>query len=150
MNNAYTTATRFAFSLDSSEFGDFAANITDYEIPGVSAQSVTQPTPSRDIPRSGSKIEYEPLAVSVLVDSGFNTFRTLHDWLYRSTVVAEETHDLVAVGYSSTGAPVVQIRYIDAFPVSISGMQFTTSDTSDSIPKFSATFEYTRFVIEDV
>ena len=75
----YASPTQFKFSiikLPKVEYFCTAANI-----PGITLGSASQPTPLKDIPIPGDKLDYDTLNISFLVDENLENYREIHGWL---------------------------------------------------------------------
>ena len=75
----YASPTQFRFGihqLPKVEFFTVSANL-----PGISAGTVTQATPFKDIPLMGEKMEYENLSISFIVDEYLENYISLHNWM---------------------------------------------------------------------
>ena len=75
----YASPTQFKFGihqLPKVEFFTLSANV-----PGISADTVTQPTPYKDIPIVGDKLEYENLSITFQVDEYLENYVSLHNWM---------------------------------------------------------------------
>ena len=75
----YASPTQFKFSvikLPKVEYFCTAANI-----PGISLGNASQPTPLKDIPIPGDKLDYDNLNISFLVDENLENYREIHGWL---------------------------------------------------------------------
>ena len=75
----YAEPTKFRFGvikLPKVEFFCTAANI-----PGISLGQANQPTPLKDIPIPGDKLDYDNLNISFLVDENLENYREIHGWL---------------------------------------------------------------------
>ena len=75
----YAEPTKFRFSiikLPKVEYFCTAANI-----PGISLGQTSQPTPLKDIPIPGDKLDYDNLSISFLVDENLENYREIHGWL---------------------------------------------------------------------
>ena len=75
----YASPTQFKFGihqLPKVEFFTLSANV-----PGISADTVTQPTPYKDIPIVGDKLTYENLSITFLVDEYLENYNSLHNWM---------------------------------------------------------------------
>ena len=75
----YASPTQFKFGihqLPKVEFFTLSANV-----PGISADTVTQPTPYKDIPIVGDKLTYENLSITFLVDEYLENYISLHNWM---------------------------------------------------------------------
>ena len=75
----YASPVQFRFSiikLPKVEYFATAANI-----PGISLGTAEQPTPLKDIPIPGDKLNYDNLNLSFLVDENLENYREIHGWL---------------------------------------------------------------------
>jgi len=75
----YAEPTKFRFGvikLPKVEFFCTAANI-----PGISLGNASQPTPLKDIPIPGDKLDYDNLNIQFLVDENLENYREIHGWL---------------------------------------------------------------------
>ena len=75
----YADPTKFKFSiikLPKVEYFCTAANI-----PGISLGQTSQPTPLKDIPIPGDKLDYDNLNIQFLVDENLENYREIHGWL---------------------------------------------------------------------
>ena len=75
----YAEPTKFRFGvikLPKVEFFCTAANI-----PGISLGNANQPTPLKDIPIPGDKLDYDNLTIQFLVDENLDNYREIHGGL---------------------------------------------------------------------
>ena len=75
----YASPTQFKFGihqLPKVEFFTVSASI-----PGISAGFATIATPFKDIPIIGTKMEFENLTITFIVDEYLENYITLHDWM---------------------------------------------------------------------
>ena len=75
----YASPTQFKFGiikLPKVEYFCTAANI-----PGTTLGSANQPTPLKDIPIPGDKLDYDTLNISFLVDENLENYREIHGWM---------------------------------------------------------------------
>ena len=75
----YASPTQFKFSiikLPKVEYFCTAANI-----PGITLGTANQPTPLKDVPIPGDKLDYDTLNISFLVDENLENYREIHGWM---------------------------------------------------------------------
>ena len=75
----YASPTQFRFGINQLpkvEFFTVGANL-----PGISADAGTLPTPFKDIPIIGDKLTYENLSITFIVDEYLENYKSLHDWM---------------------------------------------------------------------
>jgi|TARA_B000000532_G_C18703171_1_gene334881 hypothetical protein len=76
----YADPTKFKFNILKLPKVEYFC--TQVNLPGVSlADNYTQPTPFRNIPLPGEKLEYESLAMTFLVDENLENYQEIHGWL---------------------------------------------------------------------
>jgi hypothetical protein len=76
----YADPTKFKFNIVKLPKVEYFC--TQVNLPGISlADNYSQPTPFRNIPLPGEKLEYEPLAVTFLVDENLENYQEIHGWL---------------------------------------------------------------------
>ena len=75
----YASPTQFKFGihqLPKVEFFTVSANV-----PSISADTVTHPTPFKDIPIAGEKLTYENLSITFQIDEYLENYISLHNWM---------------------------------------------------------------------
>ena len=75
----YASPTQFKFGihqLPKVEFFTLSANV-----PGISADTVINPTPFKDIPIVGEKLTYDNLSITFQVDEYLENYISLHNWM---------------------------------------------------------------------
>ena len=143
---------------------------TDVNIPGISSSSPTQATPFRDIPRAGDKLKVENLRIEFIVDQHLYSWEVIHDWMrgytfpcdfaeYRNLKMrSQETMHSLTPQYSdailsinsSQNNPIMEVKFIHAFPVSLSGLQFSTEKQGNEVIKAVAEFKYYLYNIRRI
>ena len=112
-----TTAQRQPTKLDYSSPIQFRLEIlylplTEYfvqsaNVPGLSLQTATVPTPLYDYPIPGDTITFDPFNISFLVDENLNNFNELHQWISRLGFAESHTEyaNLLASGNPAQVTP---------------------------------------------
>ena len=75
----YASPAQFRFGihqLPKVEFFTVAANL-----PGITLPVATYPTPFKDIPLMGEKLDYANLSISFIVDEYLENYISLHNWM---------------------------------------------------------------------
>ena len=75
----YASPTQFRFGihqLPKVEFFTVGANL-----PGITLQTAPYPTPFKDIPLIGEKLDYANLSISFIVDEYLENYISLHNWM---------------------------------------------------------------------
>ena len=75
----YAEPTKFKFTIIKLPKVEFF--VTTANVPGVSLGTATQPTPFKDVPIPGDKLDYDTLNLQFLVDENLENYREIHGWL---------------------------------------------------------------------
>jgi hypothetical protein len=179
----YASPTQFRFGINQLpkvEFFTTAANL-----PGITAGVATVPTPLKDIPTMGDKLEYENLSISFMVDEYLENYISLHDWMtgigfpkdrkqfrtFRDVTsnVGEglrlapkddigriddssiSDRFMYSDGFllllSNKNNPIVEVRFRNIFPITLSALEFTQSATDVEYITATAEFAYEIYEI---
>jgi hypothetical protein len=135
-------------------------------IPGVSVGTSTVSAPTLDFKVAGNKLTYEQFEIEFIVDESIQSWHELYKWLLafgspkslhsRANETSLQTGALSYIGnyseatltvMSALNNPLYRINYHKIFPVSVSGIQFDTKESADTIITATATFAYEYFEI---
>ena len=75
----YASPTQFRFGINQLpkvEFFTVSANL-----PGITLPTTPYPTPFKDIPLMGEKLDYANLSISFIVDEYLENYISLHNWM---------------------------------------------------------------------
>lgn len=137
--------------------------IQSANIPGISSSGTERPSPFKTINEPSDKVTYDDFTVGVLCDEDMVAYREVSDWLVALTYpdnfqqYANLTPAPDGTGKKSDGSLVVlnsnknanvTIKFTDLFPVSVSGLQLSTSESDLTPPVFEITFKYSNYTIE--
>mgnify|MGYP001238316817 FL=1 len=145
-------------------------------IPQISMGTAIQPTYLKDIPVPGDKVLYDDLTVRFLVDEKMENYLAIYKWITglgypeslgqyeqlkkddnRTNRMISDQGDPLYFQYSdatlqvlsSNYRPSVLINFKDAFPISLSTLEFDVSQRDYNFFTASVTFKYTIFNITD-
>ena len=129
-------------------------------LPGFGAASnVEQPTRFSNIKLPETKVTFNNLEVTFLVDKNLNNWREIQEWMKRIYLVKDHTQILPnakdhvssanLILLNSAMNPNIQIQIKDIFPVSLSGLDFDSSVTDLTPFTATATFAYTTYEFVD-
>ena len=139
-------------------------------IPGVTIGTAEYNTPFLDMHVPGTKMSYSPFDMKFLVDEDLKGWREIHDWfraIAAPTSFEERNYmtgrdgkkigktllnysDITLTVLNALNNPVVRIQFINAFPTSLSDIEFDTSASADDILTASTSFTYEYFNILDI
>ena len=75
----YASPTQFKFGIIKLPKVEFF--VTSVNLPGISMDAINQSTPLRDIPKPGTKLNYEDLTMTFIVDEDLANYQEIHGWL---------------------------------------------------------------------
>jgi len=173
-NRNYMSPLGFKLILTKTPKVDFLCQSAN--IPQISMGTAVQPTYLKDIPVPGDKVLYDDLTVRFLVDEKMENYLSIYKWItglgypeslgqydqlrkddFRTNRLIGDDGDPLYFQYSdatlqvlgSNYKPTVLINFKDAFPISLSTLEFDVSQRDYSFFTASVTFKYTIFDITD-
>ena len=145
-------------------------------IPSISMGTAIQPSYLKDIPVPGDKVLYDDLTVSFLVDEKMENYLAIHKWITglgypesrgqydqlrkddnrTDSIIGDdgdpryfEFSDATLQVLSSIYRPSVLINFKDAFPISLSTLDFDVTTRDYNYFTAQVTFKYTIYNITD-
>jgi len=129
-------------------------------LPSVSMSAVTTPTPLKNIYNVPDHLEYAELDLSFIIDEDMNNYLEILRWMegiatpeklsqYDRLQKSEEgiRSDIVVVLTNSAKNPHIEIRYKDAFPLTISPISLDITPSDVQYPEATVTFRHNGFEI---
>ena len=177
----YSSPTQFRFLINQLPKVQYFT--TEANLPGITLDELELGSPLKDLPLLGSKLTYEDLAISFIVDENLENYIEMHTWLtaigfpkdrkqfsdFRSTTsntktsTRGESKDIGKVGattpeismtsdavltiLTNKNNPVVECRFADVFPTSLSGLTYSQNQTDVEYLTASVTFKYQIYEI---
>lgn len=144
------------FKLSLSIFPEVAFYSQTANLPGISINDISVPTPYRDYPVAGTETEYDDLIVKFLIDENLENYSSIHKWLRRTglafgpdtTDEPQTSRGLLQVLNSNFQANFT-VEFDDLFPVSLTTLDFDSTITDVEYFTAVATFKYTIYRIKD-
>ena len=173
-NRNYMSPLGFKLILTKTPKVDFLCQSAN--IPSISMGTAIQPTYLKDIPVPGDKVLYDDLTVSFLVDEKMENYLAIHKWITglgypesidqynqlkkddkrTSRIVGDdgdpryfEFSDATLQVLSSNYKPSILINFKDAFPISLSTLDFDVTSRDYNYFTAQVTFKYTIYNITD-
>jgi len=177
----YSSPTQFRFLINQLPKVQYFT--TEANVPGITLDNVELGSPLKNIPLLGSKLEYEDLAISFIVDENLENYIEIHTWLtaigfpkdrqqftdFRSTTSNTKTStrgeskdigdvkaatpetsmtsDAVLTILTNKNNPVVECRFANVFPTSLSGLSYSQNQTDVEYLTATVNFKYTIYEI---
>lgn len=141
--------------------------IQETMLPGLSIPPTYEATPLVRIPMSGDHIEFEDYKFTFKVDEDLTNWLEIFNWIQGlgrpfspdqyATLLAQSTlsgggikSDISIFTLTGTKMPNINCTLIDAFPIALSGLHFTTMDTDVDYISAEATFKYTYYTLQKI
>lgn len=146
--------------LDNVEYFCQQANI-----PGLSLGVTEVPTPFRNIPLHGDKLNYNELTVTFQISEDFENFIELYKWMKglgypedfdQHRLLVEQGMENTGQGLYSDGSLLIlnsamnvnfEIKFRDLFPISLSDIQMDVTGSSVDYVTCSVSFIYQSYEI---
>lgn len=94
----------------------------------------------------GDFVEYAPLAIDFMIDEDMKNYKEALNWLSLSTAQSRPLmHDLHLAVMTGKNNLNNQVRFIRAFPTSITPIEFTAQATDIKYATATVTFQYDRY-----
>lgn len=142
-------------------------NVQTVVLPDLTLGTVERPTPFVPIPLEGN-LQFGDLSVTFKVDEDLANYKELQEWMvglggpesfdqYKALSDASKAYPMGSGGLysdisvtilSSASRPNVSFRFLGCLPTALSGLQFTSTDTSVAYVDATASFRFIRYVIE--
>jgi len=137
-------------------------------VPGVSLEAIDVPTPYVTVPYSGAKVNFEELSVRFIVDEHMKNWTEIYDRIialglaeggenYRLLKAKSDltqrggtVSTLVLTVLTSAMNPQMEFHFYEAFPTSISALDFDSANTDLEYFTATAAFRYTNYEIKNL
>lgn len=129
-------------------------------VPGLTLGSVDVPTQLGLRVPFGGNLSYDDLTITFLVGEKLKDYLEIYNWmisighpvnLNQYPLKEKDTvSDISVLIMDSAQHPVINVRFTDAFPISISAIDFDSTLSEVQYAQATATFRYNRYFIEPI
>lgn len=136
-------------------------------LPGVGSMNATQPTMFTDIPLSGVKLHWNDLFVTFKIDEDLQNWQEIFNWVtaINETVTfapygalarnpswtgLNVTSEIILIIHNNERQPNFNVYFHDAFPISLTDLNFDTTLTDVEYLTASVAFKYSTYDVEKV
>lgn len=138
-------------------------------LPGVSLGSIDQPSPTHLIPIPDNAVAYDPLSISFMVDENMANWIEIHNWIVGlgapvstdqyATLRAQDTirtkfggiySDATLISLNNASLANKKVIYRECFPISLSPIEFDSTETQNGVIVGEASFMFIYYLIEDL
>ncbi len=158
-NTNFISPDKFFFVIPTLPFGNyFGQAIT---VPGVNTSVAGRESPLLLMPHHGDKLVYDPLTVSLLIDEDMRAWEEMYNWMkgftkpfghpeYANQKKKGIYHDGVLGLNTNTHNSNLKIKYINMWPMALSGFYLSFAEDSNTQLTCDVTFSYESFTIERI
>jgi len=149
----FASPTGFRLLIDSLKYPNAQFNVQSASIPEVSVSTSVLSTPQRNIEMPGDKVAYEDFSATFLIDEDLANYTEIHDWILGMALEPEvdnqnKTRDMTLLVLNSHNNVSREIHFVDAFPTSLSTLDFDATATSIEYLVGTVTFKYSYFKVQ--
>jgi len=158
------------FQLHFDRLPDMTFFCHGVNIPGFHIDMVPQPTAFVELFTPGDRLHYETLDIKFIIDEDYRSWQGVHDWIRGmsfphdfeeyvnlrlqnralppgTTSLPPQYSDAYLSIYTNKNNENFKIKFIDCFPVSLSGIDLDVEKDADTIIYGEASFKFSYFNI---
>lgn len=164
-NKNFLSPLNFKFFIKRSPHVNFF--VQKVSIPNIALTATRYSNPLVNIPISGEHLTYGDLSVTFKVDEDLQNYMELHNWIralgfpetteeYKQlndkAIITGEgiTSDISVMVLTSTKMANYEFIFIDANPISLTGLTFNTVDADVNYLEATCVFKYTYFDVKKI
>ena len=165
INKNFLSPLNFKFTIKKAPHVNFF--IQKVGVPEMVLPAPVATNPMVNIPYPGDHIKYGDLSFTFKVDEDLQNYLEIHNWLRalgkptdyeEHKVISEKAlvtgdgifSDISLMVLSSTKMANYEVVFVDAHPISLSGLTFNTTDTDVNYIEASASFKYVYYDINNI
>jgi hypothetical protein len=139
----------FVLSLDSQTYSGATFTIQTMMLPDVSASGAPLAFRQVDVGRASDKINFGSFEISYLIDEDLLNYKEIFDWMKLNVesvhTATNHVRDLTLTVMNSANNVTKQIKFVDAYPTSISSLPFDITTTEVEYLTAVVMFEYSYY-----
>lgn len=140
--------TGFRVTIESPKFSNLEYFITTINLPTINLPEVSSGFKNYQGFVAGDTVTYDPLDVTFLIDEDMKNYTEVYNWIKSNANEAiPKKHDIILSIMSSHNNLNKQIKFTNALPTSLVGVEFTTQATDIEYLQSTISFRYDYFEI---
>jgi len=149
----YASPIGFRLIIDSQRYPNAQFSVQTASIPEITVNAATYATPQRTIAIAGDKVEYSDFSCTFIVDEQLENYYEIHEWLVGLVTEPEDrntrkTRDLSLLVLDSHNNVSREIQFVDAYPTTLSTLDFDAKNTDVEYLVGDVTFGYSYFKVK--
>ena len=97
--------------------------------------------------QTGDAVGYDALGIRFAIDEDMKNYTEIFDWMINNRETGLDFSDMILSVLSNHNNGNKEFQFKDAFPTSLSGVEFTTQATDVEYLQADVTFRYSEFNI---
>ena len=142
----------FVLTLDSQAYSGAEFTIQTMVLPDVTTEGAILNYKSIDVGRAGDKLAFGSFEISYLIDEDLLNYKEIFDWMkayveanHSTTTSSDHYRDMTLTVMNSANNVTKQIKFVDAYPTSISSLPFDITTTDVEYLTAVVTFDYSYY-----
>lgn len=138
--------TGFKLFINSEDFKHVQYFAVSASFPSVSLPEVTTSFRNNQGFVAGDKLAYDPVTMRIAIDEKLESYREIFNWMHSNTTNRDLTvHDITLHFLTNHNNISRSIRFANAFPTTIGGLEFNVQQTESEYAFLDITFRYDYF-----
>ena len=146
-NFNFLSPTGFRLTINRNRFANVEYFITGITIPNVSLGESAQGFRGHTSFMSGDTISYDTLSLRFAIDEDLKNYREIFDWMISNRENGLDFSDMILSVLTNHNNGNREFQFRDAFPISLSGVEFTTQATDVEYLQADVSFRYSEFSV---
>jgi hypothetical protein len=138
--------TGFRLTINREKFANTEFFVTSFSLPSLNLGETQVNYKNALGYAPGETLTFDSLSMRLAIDEGMESYSELLNWMVRNETKLE-VNDMIISILSNTSDTNKQIQFSNVFPVSVSGVEFSTQATDVEFLQTDITFRYDRFTI---
>lgn len=138
-------STNFLLSIGNDRelsFSAQTANVADFTL-----GETLYMTRYKDLSVPSNKLNSDPLIVDVVLSEDLNEWVESYKWLLTAKNTSNDNRPCDLIVLDSQSQPIITFTYRDAFPIAMSGLQYSVNTENSTVLTFTLTLKYNRFIV---
>ena len=150
MNSNLLSLTGFKLEINNVDFKHTQYFALSASFPAVSLPEITTAYRNATGFVAGDKLAYDALTVRVAIDENLESYNEIYNWLKYNVENAKlKTHDITLCFLTNHNNVGRKIRFTNAFPTNLGGIEFSVQQTDVEYAAIDITFRYDWFEFID-
>jgi hypothetical protein len=142
----------FVLTLDSQSYSGAEFTIQTMILPDVSVEEAPLQFKQINVGRAGDKINFGTFEISYLIDEDLLNYKEIFDWMkslvetkHSTATSSDHYRDMTLTVMNSANNVTKQIKFVDAYPTSLSSIPFDITTTDVEYLTAVASFRYSYY-----